>query len=264
MKHIMSLSGGKDSSALAVLLSRENIREKYNIENLEYVFCDTGLELPEVYSYLAKMELLLDIKIIYLKSSLSLDELIELRGGYLPTANARYCTTQLKVFPYLKHLRTYGSDEITSYIGIRNDEQHRTGSLATDKNVTTVYPFIDLGLNREDIITILKDSELGLPEYYKWRSRSGCYLCFFQRKVEWIGLLERHPDLYWKASAYEHRGFTWCGNKESLKDLARPERIAEVKRRAALARKSNNAIDLWREIEEDDDLEDNACNICHV
>ena len=48
-RHILALSGGKDSAALAVYL-------KDRIPNLEYVFLDTGHELPESYAYLARME----------------------------------------------------------------------------------------------------------------------------------------------------------------------------------------------------------------
>lgn len=261
MRHILSLSGGKDSSALALLLNDQTIAKKYGIENLEYVFCDTGLELPEVYSYLAKMEYLLDIKIVRLKSALSLEQYIDIWGGYLPSSLNRFCTTQLKIFPYLKYL---GNDQCTSYVGIRYDEQQRKGSLPVKDNVVTVYPFIDLKIKRDDVFTMLKDSQLGLPSYYKWRSRSGCFLCFFQRKIEWIGLLERHPELYWEASKYEAKGFTWCGDRESLIELADPKRVTQIKKRHEKYRKSNNDIDLWREIEEDDDPEDNACNICHV
>ena len=46
------------------------------------------------------------------------------------------------------------------------------------------------------------ESGLGKPSYYEWRSRSGCYFCFYQRKKEWVGLLENHPDLFEKAIEY--------------------------------------------------------------
>jgi hypothetical protein len=36
-------------------------------------------------------------------------------------------------------------------------------------------------------------------------TRSGCYFCFFQRKHEWVGLQDRHPDLFQKAIDYEHK-----------------------------------------------------------
>ena len=51
IRHIVSLSGGKDSSALAVLM-----KERYPEIPVEYVFCDTEYELPETYEYLDKLE----------------------------------------------------------------------------------------------------------------------------------------------------------------------------------------------------------------
>ena len=48
-RHILSLSGGKDSAALAVYL-RDRVPE------MEYIFHDTGMELPETYDYMARLE----------------------------------------------------------------------------------------------------------------------------------------------------------------------------------------------------------------
>ena len=52
MRHICGISGGKDSSALAVYLKDE-------IPDMEYFFCDTGAELPETYEYLSRLEIIL-------------------------------------------------------------------------------------------------------------------------------------------------------------------------------------------------------------
>ena len=98
-------------------------------------------------------------------------------------------------------------------------------------------------LIREDIFNILRTSNVGVPKYYEKieyevegqkgeyaRSRSGCYFCFFQQKIEWIWLYEQHPDLYTKAMEYENdeEGFTWAEN-ETLKELIEPSRIREIK-----------------------------------
>ena len=48
-RHILGLSGGKDSSALAVYM-------RGRVPEMEYVFCDTKKELPETYEFLAKLE----------------------------------------------------------------------------------------------------------------------------------------------------------------------------------------------------------------
>ncbi|MAE83941.1 MAG: phosphoadenosine phosphosulfate reductase [Flammeovirgaceae bacterium] len=98
-------------------------------------------------------------------------------------------------------------------------------------------------LVRDDIFRLLEESEVGVPSYYNKidysvdgetgqyaRSRSGCYFCFFQQKIEWVWLYEQHPDLYFQAVDYENEkeGFTWNQN-ETLKDLIHPNRIHQIK-----------------------------------
>jgi len=79
----------------------------------------------------------------------------------------------------------------------------------------------------------LENSGVGYPKYYEWRSRSGCTFCFFQQKIEWVRLREKHPDAYEAAKALEKDAlehgspFTWSKG-ESLSDMEQPERIAEI------------------------------------
>lgn len=51
---------------------------------------------------------------------------------------------------------------------------------------------------------------------------------FFQQRIEWIWLLEQHPDLYKKAMEYEKDGYTWIQG-ETLEELSRPERVRQIK-----------------------------------
>ena len=60
-RHIVAVSGGKDSAALAVYM-----RQRYPELPVEYVFCDTECELPETYEYIEKMEDLLGKRIVRL------------------------------------------------------------------------------------------------------------------------------------------------------------------------------------------------------
>lgn len=96
-------------------------------------------------------------------------------------------------------------------------------------------------LIRDDIFGILEKSGVGVPEYYKKvdfavngkegqyaRSRSGCYFCFFQQKIEWVWLYEQHPERFAKAMEYEKDGYTWCQD-ESLAELILPERMQRIK-----------------------------------
>ena len=63
-----------------------------------------------------------------------------------------------------------------------------------------VYPFQEDGITLPDVIRILEESGLGLPSYMSWgRTRSGCFFCFYQQKIEWVRLKEVHPDLYEEA-----------------------------------------------------------------
>lgn len=96
-------------------------------------------------------------------------------------------------------------------------------------------------LVKDDILRILEESGIGIPAYYNpidfevdgikgkySRSRSGCYFCFYQQKIEWVWLLEQHPNLYQKAIEFEKDGYTWVQG-ESLTDLSRPERVRQIK-----------------------------------
>ncbi len=105
------------------------------------------------------------------------------------------------------------------------------------------FPLIDNDdvLVKDDIFSILEDSGVGVPAYYKpvefevdgrkgtySRSRSGCYFCFYQQKIEWIWLYEQHPDLFKKAMEFEKDGYTW-NQHESLSELIKPERVRQIK-----------------------------------
>src|SRR4051812_3170084 len=102
----------------------------------------------------------------------------------------RWCTRMLKIKPFERYV---GDDPVRMYVGIRADED-RSASISTKPNIEAVLPFKDDRLGMEDVRRILDESGIGLPSYCEWRKRSGCYFCLFQRRVEWVGLLEHHPD----------------------------------------------------------------------
>ena len=258
-RHIVSISGGKDSAALAVYL-RDRIPE------VEYLFYDTGKELPETYEYLNRMEGYLGRPIVRLNSEYDFDHWLSVFGGFLPSAQTRWCTKLLKLRPFEYYC---GDSLVYSYVGIRADEE-REGYLSSKPNIKSLYPFKESGICYQDVVQILTETGVGVPSYYTWRSRSGCYFCFFQQKIEWVGLLETHPHLFWRASRYEKtdtstgRRFTWCGN-ESLEELSHPERIKEIKaqhqerlKRNAGKAKGGRLIELL----EDGELGPEACLIC--
>lgn len=260
VRHILSLSGGKDSTALAIYM-------RDRVENMEYVFCDTDKELPETYEYLEKLEAYLNRSITRLKNDgKGFDDLLEARNGFLPSPNMRWCTEYLKIKPFEKHI---GDDVVLSYIGIRADE-NRQGYISSKGNITPIYPFKEDGIDKEGVRRILEESGLGFPDYYKWRSRSGCYFCFYQQRREWVGLLENHPDLFELAAAYEKldtesgQRFTWT-QRESLSELRQPDRIAQIKQEATELTKRRKLVNLrLAEVFGEDSDGDEGCLICHL
>jgi len=235
-RHIVSVSGGKDSAALALYLW-----EKFPDIKMEYVFCDTGCELPETYEYLERLEAILGEPIVHLNALDLIGVakkpgrnpfdiwLNEVYGGFLPSPRARWCTRVLKIKPFEQYI---GDDRAISYIGIRGDEDRegykwqKPPVISEQPNIVPCYPFKDDRLGITDIKMILDESGLGLPSYYEWRSRSGCYFCFYQQIGEWQGLKERHPDWFEMAKEYEKDGFTWVDGRTLDEIAAQPRREA--------------------------------------
>lgn len=329
IRHLLGISGGKDSAALAIYL-----HNKYPEINFEYYFCDTGKELKETYDLINELEAYLGKEIIKLSAAKNshknpFDHFVSKYDGFLPAANARWCTKNLKLEPFEKFV---GDDPVISYVGIRGDE-NREGYISTKANIQTIFPFrrniwsleilsmvlqndniqhiaeiyqdkapkdkierimevvfepksskisfskklnllLDLGvatfnhvvfeflrntsyplallndfplvnnediLVKEDIFDLFKKYGVSVPKYYKEvefevngkkgkyaRSRSGCYFCFYQQKIEWVWLHEQHPKLFKKAMNYEKEGYTW-NEEESLADIIKPERLIKIK-----------------------------------
>lgn len=256
VRNVLALSGGKDSTALAVYL-----RDK--VENLEYVFCDTGREPPSLYDFIDELEDYLDCNIIRLHGGWHCNSCEEYGpdpmattcphcggnirerdfdyymnrwsddddGPFIPGANSRWCTKHLKILPFERYIRGEANTmkdakETFVYIGIRADED-RKGNYGDYKNVNYVYPFIENGLTKQEIFNILENANLNLPDYYRWRSTGGCYMCPFQRISDWKGLQKNHPDLFNKARDEENESkFDWNGTR-SLDEIAEAEHVPE-------------------------------------
>ena len=93
----------------------------------------------------------------------------------------------------------------------------------------------DAGIDKSGVLEILEGTGIGLPAYYEWRTRSGCTFCFFQQKIEWVRLMDRHPGYFEEAKKYEKNAlehgspFTWSQG-ESLVELSRPERLTQIRK----------------------------------
>jgi 3'-phosphoadenosine 5'-phosphosulfate sulfotransferase (PAPS reductase)/FAD synthetase len=276
-RHVLGISGGKDSAALAVWM-----RDKHPKLDIEYFFTDTGEELPEVYEFLGRLEGYLGKPIARLNPRRDFRFWLREYNHFLPNPQTRWCTRQLKLAPFEQWVRPWlaAGDKVFSYVAIRADEDYREGYSSKADNLVVRLPFREAGVDKAGVVDILESSGVGYPKYYEWRSRSGCTFCFFQQKIEWVRLREQHPENYEKAKelekdALEHGSpFTWSKG-ESLWDMEKPERVAEIKaeyeiRRARLRRSIPiNPLRPVKKCPEDiDDVygEDEgggACLVCH-
>ncbi|TNC82787.1 MAG: hypothetical protein C9356_02650 [Oleiphilus sp.] len=243
VKHVLGLSGGKDSSALALY-----VKETRPDIDVEYFFTDTGYELPETNRFIDQLEERLGyIHRLNARSMNNIEgrgeqdfaKLLKENGNYLPSQRDRWCTIQLKLVPFERWVDQFIRDgfKIKSYVGIRADEPERTGYMTIEKPIETIMPFREDGIVKSDIENILQRNGLELPEYYSWRSRSGCSFCFYQKKIEWLKLKEHHPDLFEEAKQFEKgkdnnvkgERFYWMGQGQPLEILERDEAQEKIR-----------------------------------
>ncbi len=270
MRHIQLVSGN-DSLTTAIVQKTQQPDLLY-----EYVFNDTYAELPEVQSWLAKAEAYLHAPILRIGENL---EDVIMDQGVLPGHGkiGRFCTRIAKIEPLEAFI---GIDNAIVYYGLRADEPDRVGYKENSKYaIHAAYPLRELGMTKPLVWHMLNQLDLLAPQFFwqavydrvmerlgpiasefvenltpwehaylfAWRTRPNCYFCYYQRGYEWVGLLDNHPDYFWRAAGIEEtvgvdngkrqrvKMFTWRKD-ESLRVLAtRADEIRE-KRVAAICR----------------------------
>lgn len=272
-RHVLGLSGGRDSAALAVYM-----RQNHPELDIEYFFTDTGKELPEVYEYLVKLEGFLGKPILRLNPDRDFDFWLKQYNDFLPSPQSRWCTRQLKLRPFEQWVKPMLEEGVCvySYVAIRADERYREGYASKHQNLMVRLPLKEAGIDKLGVLEILDGTGLGLPEYYEWRTRSGCTFCFYQQKIEWVRLRERHPQFFEEAKNYEKTAidqgspFTWSQG-ESLGQLEQPARLEQIRQEheLRLARtRSRAVVNPLRPDREPIDIDDiygkaKVCLACH-
>lgn len=216
-KHIIALSGGKDSTAMAMALQQFEPREYI------YAITPTGNELPEMYEHWKMLSDMFNAPLKVLTTGKSLQGEIE-RQKTIPSWRMRWCTRMLKIEPFNSFLQE--NTPAVSYVGLRADEPdsvRRGMVLGGVEGITQRWPLREWGWNIGDVWAYLDSKGVSIPE------RTDCALCFFQRGSEWWNLWMRHPELYAEGERLEElTGHTFRapgGNKDkhpvALKDLRR-------------------------------------------
>ena len=180
-----------------------------------------------------------------------------------------------------------GDTQAISYVAIRADESNRKGYISTKPSIKTSFPFVEDGIDHAGVLKILDEAGVGLPSYYEWRTRSGCYFCFYQRKAEWVGLADHHPELFERAVAIEKkvlidtgagqdasyednamqgRAYTWSSGESLTELLDRRSEILE-RHEARMQREKERRenvplVEVLAGVLDDDDAE--GCAICSL
>jgi hypothetical protein len=182
--HVIALSGGHDSSALALLLNEREPRP-YN-----YVCTPTGDELPEMFEHWRNLGRILGQPIIPIMAG-TLKSCIA-ANGTLPNFRIRFCTRQLKIEPYRKWLleQTFFSKTV-SYVGLRADEEGRAGGAYDDiPGVQMRFPLREWGMGEDEVQATLRRFGVKCPD------RTDCARCYHQRIGEWFELWRDHRDIF--------------------------------------------------------------------
>lgn len=185
MKHVVAISGGKDSVAMALRLAEVEPREYV------YLITPTGNELPEMVEHWTRLEKMLGKPFIRLQN-FTLAYWIN-HFYALPNWRMRWCTRLLKIEPCLAWIRA--NQPATMYVGLRADEEERQGIYSND--VITDFPMRRWGWGIKEVWEYLRDKGITIPE------RTDCAWCYDQRVGEWQSLWRKHPDLYEQAVQLE-------------------------------------------------------------
>ena len=189
MTNIVSLSGGKDSTAMLLMMLERGIPVD------EAVFFDTGWEFPQMYEHIDKLERETGVKITRLKPEIPFTDLMlrnhRTRGkrkdnesGYgWPTPLARWCTTK-KVQAIDRYVKQYENPK--RYIGIAADEAHRCKQFN--------YPLVEWGVTEKDALAYCNAHGYTWGGLYDHFKRVSCFCCPLQSINELRQLRRHYPE----------------------------------------------------------------------
>ncbi len=196
MRHLVALSGGKDSTALALRLA-ETEPQDYT-----YFITPTGDELPDLVEHWRRLEVLLGAPLVRvpcpsLKDTIAAMAIPLHPNGMLPNYRARFCTRLIKIAPARDWVAEQGPSVM--YVGLRADEGERVGMLEAPETATLRFPLREWGWGLAEVRAYLAKREVSIPP------RTDCARCFFQRLGEWRSLWQQHPEIYEDAVQDEKR-----------------------------------------------------------
>lgn len=199
-KHIISFSGGKDSTALLLMMLEKNMK----IDDI--IHADTGMEFPKLYEHIEKVEKYIGLKITRVRAKYGFEYLL----GEIPRTNkskythdgrgwadmrVRWCTSELKTYPINRYIKKKYENNIIQYVGIAKDEEHRANNYKTKLNIK--YPLVDWNITEKQALEYCYDKGFDWGGLYKLFKRVSCYCCPLQSLNELRVIYNEYPNL-WK------------------------------------------------------------------
>ena len=191
--HLVALSGGKDSTALAL-----ELRARHPEISYRYYCTPTGWELPEMFDWWIEIGERLGSKIIPIMET-TLGECIK-KHKMLPNFRVRFCTREIKIMPARRMMaRLLEQGDVHHYVGLRADEETRIGGVYDDLGINNHFPFREWGWGINEVWDCLTKHGLAdrIPE------RTDCDVCYHQQLGEWWRLWKNHPARWKRGEAME-------------------------------------------------------------
>lgn len=193
MRHIISFSGGKDSTALVLWAIEQGL-------DFDTVFCDTGWEVQSIYDYIKYVvdTFIMPGSLIVLKSD-KYDGMADLceKKGRAPSTMARFCTEELKVKPMIEYVNSIEGEKIV-YQGIRAEESPRRAAMQQNGfseiyNCEVRRPLFHW--THQDVFSIHQKHNCKInPLYMKGFARVGCMPCIMARHGEMRQIIKQYPE----------------------------------------------------------------------
>lgn len=244
-KHVVALSGGKDSTAMALRLAEVEPRDYV------YVITPTGNELPEMIAHWLKLSKMLGAPLTPIPTR-SLQGLIRDQRA-LPNHAQRWCTRMIKLDPYYAWLRSQG--DVVSYVGLRADEEGRPGMIfPSTGTIVSDFPMQRWGWKVDDVRGYLSERGVTVPD------RTDCAACFWQKIGEWFLLWRDHPDQYAEAEGLEEFVIAERGEVRTFRSPQRdswPARLSDLRREFEAGRVPKASLDRMDKVRQS-----GACRVC--
>lgn len=211
--YVLSISGGKDSTAMWLFLQRE-----LQLPNLVAIFADTGWEHPLTYEYLDYLESELG-PLVRLKPERDFVELARHKKRF-PSTRARFCTEHLKMKPAREWLRQQiaagllEEARIVQCSGVRHEESPARAKMAEWVERDDYYGLPQwrpiLTWTWQEVFECHRRHGVKAnPLYSLGMGRVGCMPCIMANHGELAEIARRFPDVVDKveaAEAYVTRG----------------------------------------------------------